>query len=196
MILTLWWLNEVTLVTIGDAIQSFIRNPDPSTRGCCLLSKKSIKVLWRKPARERSPQRFRRTGRAAWFHAVSRRRWLCSLGLYVVVIAIPSAFAGVIKNRLGSHSDPGKKNNAFGKVDVSKLNIALPPQENSLTMFQAFSSMSTFRSVISPSFHTCCWRTCRKQSSVLFTSRTMDYSVLCWPIENGQGTQSNAPLCA
>ena len=71
------------LVTLGDAIQSFLRDPDPHTKERCLWGKKDFKKYWHtdvdRPAddeagvmiAEGSPNRWRPSSRF-WFRAVSR----------------------------------------------------------------------------------------------------------------------------
>ncbi|KAF2751972.1 hypothetical protein M011DRAFT_11578 [Sporormia fimetaria CBS 119925] len=46
MIIILWRFNHPTLVTIGDAISSFLERPDPYTRDLYLLSKHKVTTLW------------------------------------------------------------------------------------------------------------------------------------------------------
>lgn len=45
MFLTLWRHDIPALITIGDAIQSFLDRPDPYTRGCCVYSDHLIQLL-------------------------------------------------------------------------------------------------------------------------------------------------------
>jgi hypothetical protein len=78
VVLTVWKLNEPTLVTIGDAVSSFMRDPDPTTQGVCLSTKMDIENR-RWGTRTRLPtawvprQHF-------WFRAASVKRWLtCNL---------------------------------------------------------------------------------------------------------------------
>lgn len=76
MILTVWKLKEPTLVTIGDAVSSFLREPDTTTRGICLASKQDIQNnRWKlQPAKPWTPKKH------FWFRAASVKRWLtCNL---------------------------------------------------------------------------------------------------------------------
>lgn len=74
MILTWWKLRTPTLVTIGDAITSFLDDPDPTTAGICLATKRDIwkgKGLWKdQGAKHWIPKRH------FWFRAASVKRWL------------------------------------------------------------------------------------------------------------------------
>lgn len=46
MVLTLWYHKSQPLVTLGDAISSFLDHPDPATKNMCLANKSSF--AWRK----------------------------------------------------------------------------------------------------------------------------------------------------
>lgn len=80
MALVLWRLNEPTVVTIGDAIQSFLARPDPTTENCCLMSKHNVDVVWKSPEIQQN-QRFKTRKREPWFSAISVRRWSVSIAL-------------------------------------------------------------------------------------------------------------------
>lgn len=47
MIFTVWRRRDSALVTLGDAIESFLETPDSSTRGLCIFSSDVMKLLWR-----------------------------------------------------------------------------------------------------------------------------------------------------
>jgi len=51
MFLTYLYARDATLVTLGDAIASFLDAPDKTTTNLCLASKNDIKELWRSPRR-------------------------------------------------------------------------------------------------------------------------------------------------
>ena len=72
MVWTVWKLREPTLVTIGDAVASFLEQPDPTTAGICLSTKMDIiKGKWKKKIAKRwAPERH------FWFKAASFKRWL------------------------------------------------------------------------------------------------------------------------
>ena len=75
MVLTLRYQNSQPLVTLGDAITSFLDNPDPITKQQCLATKdKFLTCDW-------APGAVRwRTLRRRWFAGASLRRWLtCNL---------------------------------------------------------------------------------------------------------------------
>ena len=70
------------LLTIGDAIQSFLQNPDPFTRGHCLLENDASLALWsrslRKSTKMQAPRFWRGDGRNWWRTLTIWRRlpWL------------------------------------------------------------------------------------------------------------------------
>jgi hypothetical protein len=72
MLLTFWKLKEPPLVTVGDAVASFLDKPDPSTVGICLSTKHSIvNREWR----DQVPKMWA-PKRHFWFKAASTKRWL------------------------------------------------------------------------------------------------------------------------
>ncbi|MCJ1471140.1 hypothetical protein MMC07_009788 [Pseudocyphellaria aurata] len=87
MVYVVFGLKETPLMTVGDAVASFLNKQDPTTRGCCLVSKFDIKVnklRWQyrdgesnaPVAKEWLPTKVR------WARAVSRTRWW-SCGLMI-----------------------------------------------------------------------------------------------------------------
>lgn len=78
MILTYSKLKEPTLVTVGDAIASFLDKPDPTTESICLSTKYSIDHgKWKtKSLRMWNPRR------QFWFKAASTKRWITCNFLY------------------------------------------------------------------------------------------------------------------
>ncbi|KAF4628836.1 hypothetical protein G7Y89_g9316 [Cudoniella acicularis] len=94
MILTILKLKAPTLVTVGDAVASFLEVPDPTTKDICLSTKVDVrKRRWKmQPAKPWTPtKRF-------WFRAASiKRRLTCSLfcligisfGVFFWALAMP-----------------------------------------------------------------------------------------------------------
>ncbi len=68
------------LATPGDAVMSFLRNPDVHTEGMSTKSKDEILqgTHWSSRPKIWDPQR------ARWYRAASRRRWLVVLTLYAI----------------------------------------------------------------------------------------------------------------
>lgn len=71
MILTLRLQRSHSLVTLGDALESFLQNADPTTVGMCLTGKRVFsRIKWETTPREWKELRYR------WFSSASRTRWL------------------------------------------------------------------------------------------------------------------------
>jgi hypothetical protein len=74
MVIVFLKFRAPTLVTLGDAVASFLNDPDPTTAGMCMSTKKDVfKVgqdLSTYPAKPWSLKRH------FWFNAVSLKRWL------------------------------------------------------------------------------------------------------------------------
>ena len=73
----LGWREEPPLLTVGDAVASFLERPDASTRGMCLLTRGSVPLTWSKPDATLDgvfEGKRRRTSKSA-----SRRKWRVTL---------------------------------------------------------------------------------------------------------------------
>lgn len=79
MIAMLVKLDYNTIVTVGDAVESFIRVPDSTTKNCCLASGKEMIEVWNTPLENRKGVTFKKPKRVLWFKAASWRRWIISL---------------------------------------------------------------------------------------------------------------------
>ncbi|KAL8722996.1 MAG: hypothetical protein Q9225_000612 [Loekoesia sp. 1 TL-2023] len=113
MFLTLWRHDRSALITIGDAIQSFLDRPDYHTRDFCVYSDRNIQLLipWQKDAEHGKPistisgfdamiNRAReaymknpklkqwRPGLRRWWSAVPIIRWGMCITLYIVLLMI------------------------------------------------------------------------------------------------------------
>jgi hypothetical protein len=78
MFMVLEWMNYETIVTIGDAIETFIRKPDVTTKDCCLTASRTVKQLW-KTSEARQSQRYQLGSKDRWYSVISGKRWLFSL---------------------------------------------------------------------------------------------------------------------
>ena len=81
-----WRRNDQPLVTLGDAIESFLNETDPTTYGLCLSERTRFLRTqdWRLPPIKYNPEPRR------WFGAASQRRWYISnvLGFLTLISAI------------------------------------------------------------------------------------------------------------
>ena len=67
-------VKESPLMTMGDAVASFIQQPDPNTKNMCLASNEHIKRV-RKNWNALATQRQYNQQRRRWFAAASKTRW-------------------------------------------------------------------------------------------------------------------------
>lgn len=81
MFLALRSLEDKPLVTIGDAIMSFLETPDKTTVGCCLLSKRDLNRLNKRNPQQVPQDRFWRPRTYFWFNGPSLTRWLLCIAL-------------------------------------------------------------------------------------------------------------------
>lgn len=95
MFLILWRHREPALVTVGDAIKSFLNRPDKTTSGLCLHSAASLYAKWQETGSKTALQwravkqeqversRFKRQviRTRYWYHSVTVARWLGCLVL-------------------------------------------------------------------------------------------------------------------
>jgi hypothetical protein len=79
MIAMLQKLDHNTIVTVGDAVESFIRAPDTTTKDCCLVPKENIAKAWNIPLQSRHGVACQKPKRVLWYTAASWRRWIISL---------------------------------------------------------------------------------------------------------------------
>lgn len=88
-------LRDEPLITIGDAIESFLDHADEWTKGACLHSKKD--VLQNRWEENRNPEPKRADFKhQKWHSAASGRRWtivLGSLGFAIILVSILLAMA-------------------------------------------------------------------------------------------------------
>lgn len=66
------------LITVGDAIQSFLNRPDPTTSGMCLAGKLTFQPWIRDQSH--GPKEWR-LNKKRWFGSASKTRWISCLSL-------------------------------------------------------------------------------------------------------------------
>ncbi|KAJ4286430.1 hypothetical protein N0V90_013129 [Kalmusia sp. IMI 367209] len=74
MVLILWRLEHQTIVTIGDAIQTFLQRPDPTTENCCLMSRRNVERLWKVPELRTSQYAAALVTTGALFHVMESNK--------------------------------------------------------------------------------------------------------------------------
>ena len=88
MIATIVRSREPTLVTLGDAIDSFLRIPDPMTTGICFADRRFIKIAWENGWRAK-PRPWDRKGAQRWWTSVSKTRWVtCNFFFAIAITAV------------------------------------------------------------------------------------------------------------
>ncbi|KAL2020918.1 hypothetical protein VTK56DRAFT_7805 [Thermocarpiscus australiensis] len=90
-------------VTLGDAIASFLQEPDPTTQGACLLSKTDI---WqgRWPPLE---AKYWVPKAHCWLRAMSFPRWLATASIWPACTGLAAAgLAVAVRNDPSSKSNP------------------------------------------------------------------------------------------
>ncbi|KAL5338375.1 hypothetical protein BJX70DRAFT_366905 [Aspergillus crustosus] len=98
--------RKEVFLTIGDAIASFLRRPDPTTAGTCLLSKPLVDAKlqnWQRAGgrgkkrkvldeqAEHHPLPLRILPRKRWFQAASTARWLSTITIFICML-IPAIY--------------------------------------------------------------------------------------------------------
>ncbi|CAG8898638.1 unnamed protein product [Penicillium egyptiacum] len=83
------WLGipDAPILTIGDAVASFLHRPDPYTQSCCLLTNSKVKSHDQFLPEWRRPDAFIKR-RRIWGSAVSARRWIFSIVLWILAIGV------------------------------------------------------------------------------------------------------------
>jgi hypothetical protein len=132
----LWRLDNPILATIGDATASFLEMPDQTTRGCCLMDRKSIKA-WKKKMPVRNL--YKRPKSLRFFRAASLTRWSITLLSCLAFIGVSSwlcvvAVAGIEDNS-NSTSVTQVWHSGFGSINPNAIfNILYTSQEGDMNI--------------------------------------------------------------
>jgi hypothetical protein len=130
MLFVAFRLKDNPLITVGDAVQSFLDNNDRTTTGLCLLSKHDVvravraNQSWSAAGQakygDKVTGQLARRQRKLWASSASRWRWSLTLGFILLAVLISLGlfcFAAAAVRRLGfSISDVG-----FGKVSPETI---------------------------------------------------------------------------
>jgi len=87
MITTLVRSREPTLVTLGDAVDSFLRIPDLTTMGICFADRRFIEREWRRGWRT-GPRQWKQKKVQRWWASVSKTRWITCNFCFAITIAV------------------------------------------------------------------------------------------------------------
>ena len=90
MLLVAFGIKGGPLITIGDAVESFLQHPDETTKGMSLANREQIENEWSKADHEelqpQKPQTTTLLSRQRWSEAASRKRWLYTMGLLTIAL--------------------------------------------------------------------------------------------------------------
>ena len=142
MIVTIWKERVATLVTLGDAISSFLDDPDPTTAGCCLADKDSFTTRENWPILTLSTDITKKyvPKTYTWFHAASLRRW----AICIVLCLITLITAGILLDMKLNHSSLRSKSFShlrklgFGAVSSELLILSLNSFESGGLLVNVF----------------------------------------------------------
>jgi len=128
MLWTFWYRREETLVTFGDAIASWLDNPDRLTRGDCLMSKDcASREFLRKRARVNqdsegiSTVARRIRGVRFWGAAVSIKRWATTIAICAAAIGTTAQLLRMVTNKYYSDLTEAIASGNFGTVDPNLI---------------------------------------------------------------------------
>ena len=137
MFVTFYRHQDATLVTIGDALKSFLDQPDELTKGRCLMAKIDIDkgpLRWRikstaRPHTDPPPILFQAALQRRWFAAASPKRWCVTLGMCAVGLIAGASLLGQGVTSLQAYLNGQQSvfSLGFGAVDSRALvNAQLP----------------------------------------------------------------------
>lgn len=123
--------REPTLITFGDALASFLDQPDRCSEGRCLLSKSDLARAsspWKSSsvsARNKpSPRPYETLFRRRWFSAASQKRWILTICLCALALIIGSLLLSHASSKVTLYT--GRQTVfGLGKV-VSKQFLTVP----------------------------------------------------------------------
>ncbi|KAG0124856.1 hypothetical protein HOY82DRAFT_633199 [Tuber indicum] len=112
--------REPTLVTLGDAVDSFLRIPDPTTMGMCFADRRFVDRVWRH-GRRTGPRQWKPKGVQRWWTSVSKTRWVtCNIFCSTIIIVSGGLLASGIKSD-GAYLSNDFKSIGFGKVNTVSI---------------------------------------------------------------------------
>ncbi|KAK5124153.1 hypothetical protein LTR85_001856 [Meristemomyces frigidus] len=138
MFLTLWRRKDATLVTVGDAMSSFLDIPDELTKGRCLMAKVDVDkgpLRWRSrgashtPNTQPLPITYYAPLRRRWFAAASIKRWCITIGLCLAGLLTGASLLGIGADAIQGYLSSGQTifDLGFGSVDSRALiDVGLP----------------------------------------------------------------------
>ena len=115
MLVILWKVRSAPLVTIGDAIESFMLERDPTTRDMCWANKKTFTSQhWEPSARPWLRQRH------FWFASASARRWIVCNFCSITTIIVAGILLHMGLAELSANSSTFKSS-GFGAINTDMM---------------------------------------------------------------------------
>ena len=114
-----WRQRETTFVTFGDAIASWLDNPDPMTAGRC---SEGVRSIARKPKGHQLPQpQPIDLATYRWKHGVSRKRYLTTILILAVALLTSCACLGLTLAQMERSTSDTIISLGFGVVNSNML---------------------------------------------------------------------------
>ncbi|PUU76467.1 hypothetical protein B9Z19DRAFT_1194727 [Tuber borchii] len=158
MVITVVRSREPTLVTLGDAVDSFLRIPDPTTMGICFADRQFIKKEW-KHGRRTGPSQWKQRQVQRWWTSVSKTRWItCNFLFSITIIAVGVLLRLGIQNdrKVLSTSLKSMWTRGFGKVNnVSLLDVGFQNITQSILLANLPQTILSFLYLTYNSLFTC-----------------------------------------
>ncbi|PUU77977.1 hypothetical protein B9Z19DRAFT_1143995 [Tuber borchii] len=121
--------REPTLVTLGDAVDSFLEIPDTTTMGICFADRRFIEREWRRGWRT-GPRQWKQKGVQRWWTSVSKTRWItCNFFCSITIIVAGMLLSWGMEND-GNYWSTDIKSmwaKGLGKVNSVSL-VAIAPK--------------------------------------------------------------------
>ncbi|KAK5064343.1 hypothetical protein LTR84_000176 [Exophiala bonariae] len=124
------------LITVGDAISSFLRQPDVTTKGCGLLSRKDVSSLCAEP---KKPEAIVSAQRAeidngtrassqilTWSRAASHKRWKVTIGCILLAVLVVLVFFGIGYGVVSGYAGESITSIGFGKTQPAAIVTSWP----------------------------------------------------------------------
>lgn len=135
------------LITVGDAISSFLRQSDLTTKGCGLLSREDISSLYAAPNTTSGIISALRTGadkgtrasrqKLTWSKAASHTRWTVTIGCILIAVLVVLVFFGVGYGVVSGYAGESITSIGFGKTQPASIVTDWPVSSTIVTALVA-----------------------------------------------------------
>ena len=116
MAVMIWRPDWLPLITIGDAVASFIQQPDPVTLGSCIAGKGRYTTRdWRNTVTPYTSSRHR------WFAGASKGRWAVTYTLCGLTILVAAGLLAMGLDAVHSTGNSGALSLGFGEISGRAL---------------------------------------------------------------------------